>query len=97
MLATQVYQQLSVALQRSSADGVLLWRYAEAGDPPRDCNADPVHAALNYATINLAECDSDLRVGGPVAVQAEAVLAAAAAEGAEAAAEEAEAAAAEGV
>ena len=71
MLATQVYQQLSVALQRSSADGVLLWRYSEAGEPPRDCNADPVHAELNYATINLAECDSDLRAaGGPVAVQA---------------------------
>jgi hypothetical protein len=63
-VATEVYERLSVAIQRANADGVIGWRYAEFGESLSNSDTDPVFAALNSAPINLAECDSDLRRGG---------------------------------
>ena len=59
-VAAEVYERLSVAIQRAGADGVINWRYAEYGNTLHDSNSDPVFAALNSAAINLAECDRDL-------------------------------------
>jgi hypothetical protein len=62
-VATEVYERLSVAIQRANADGVISWRYSEFGSSLHDSDSDPVFAALNSAPINLAECDRDLRRG----------------------------------
>ena len=59
-VAAEVYERLSVAIQRANADGVISWRYSEYGSALHDSDSDPVFAALNSATINLAECDTDL-------------------------------------
>jgi len=66
-VAAEVYERLSVAIQRAGADGVINWRYAEYGSTLHDSNSDPVFAALNSAAINLAECDRDLIRGVPAA------------------------------
>ena len=70
-VATEVYERLSVAIQRANADGVICWRYSEIGSAIQDSDSDPVLSALNSAPINMAECDRDLRQAGVAAEQAE--------------------------
>jgi len=71
-VAAEVYERLSVAIQRANADGVISWRYSEYGNAIYDTASDPVFAALNSETINLAECDRDLiRKPGTAAAAAE--------------------------
>ena len=77
-VAAEVYERLSVAVQRANADGVISWRYTEYGKTLYDSDSDPVFAALNSAPINLAECDRDLRRGGRAGAAAVAAAAAAA-------------------
>ena len=60
-VATEVYERLSVAIQRANADGVIGLRFSEYGSALLNSDSDPVFAALNSAAINLAECDRDLR------------------------------------
>ena len=62
-VAAEVYERLSVAIQRANADGVIGWRYSEYGSALYDSNSDPVFAALSSAPIDMAECDRDLRGG----------------------------------
>lgn len=72
-VAAEVYERLSVAIQRANADGVISWRYSEYGNEIYDTASDPVFAALNSETINLAECDRDLirKTGTAAAAAAE--------------------------
>jgi hypothetical protein len=63
-VAAEVYERLSVAIQRANADGVISWRYSEYGSALHNSDSDPVFAALNSANINLAECDHDMIQGG---------------------------------
>jgi hypothetical protein len=75
-VAAEVYERLSVSIQRAGADGVINWRYAEYGETLYDSESDPVFAALNSAPINMAECDRDLvRLGGSRGAVAVAVAA----------------------
>ena len=49
-----------MATQRAYADGVISWHYSQYGEALYDSESDPDFAALNSATVNLAECDHDL-------------------------------------
>jgi hypothetical protein len=67
VVVSQVWARLSVALQRANGDGVLNWRYAEAGEAVFEADYDTVHAALNSLPRDLLECDRDLRDASAVA------------------------------
>jgi hypothetical protein len=40
-IAAEVYERLSVAIQRANADGVISWRYSEYGSALHNSESDP--------------------------------------------------------